>query len=366
MPQGELWNLLAKKLSGEATGEELAALDRLLLLHPDWLYTVEQVQKEWSASAALHPDPDSSLAFSQHLAYLRAQGLSLPLPDGEGELEPEGDGSGLIKKRLILVAVFLIAICGVLLLTGKGLETTKKPDAPLSEVATRPGSRTRLVLADSSIVWLNAGSRLTYDNRFGQDHRQVSLTGEAFFDVKKSSIPFVIHTRTVKIKVMGTAFNVRAYDNDATTETSLIRGQVEVTINRRPGAPFVLKPNEKLVVANARPVQDTSLPAASGGELVTLSTLKPFAPQVLPETSWVDSKLVFRDETFEEVARKLERWYGVTINILAPDLKGVRLTGVFEKESLQEALQALQIIEPFAFTTNGANITINESHDEPF
>jgi ferric-dicitrate binding protein FerR (iron transport regulator) len=360
MPQGELWNLLAKKLSGEATDEELAALDHLLLLHPDWLYTVEQVQKEWSASASQQgPDTESSTAFRRHLAYLQAEGFPFPLQAGHSADSPGTTQRQVVRNRLLLVLIFFIAICGVVFLTGKRDDISKNISSPISEVLTRPGSRTRLVLADSSVVWLNSGSRLTYDNRFGLEHREVTLVGEAFFDVRKSRLPFLIHTREVEIKVMGTAFNVRAYDNDEHTETSLIRGMVEVSINKRPGASFVLKPNEKLVVANNNTGAEGKASPVRQEPIVTLSTITPFAPQLLLETSWVDNKLVFRDQTFEEVARKMERWYGVEIQLLSEEIKHTRLTGSFEKESVQQALEALQITEPFTFTIKGETISIN-------
>ena len=360
MPQGQLWNLLAKKLSGEATEDELAALDRLLLLHPDWLYTVEQVQKEWSTTPPQQGnDAESSTAFRRHLAYLQAEGFQFPLPSEQDSFNTGKRQRQVLRNRLLLVLVFFVAICGVVFVTGKKNEVGKNTGSPISEIATRPGSRTRMILADSSIVWLNSGSRLSYNSRFGTGHREVTLVGEAFFDVKKGKLPFLIHTKEVEIKVMGTAFNVRAYDNDEQTETSLIRGRVEVTINKRPGALFVLRPNEKLVVAHQKGGAQPATSAPPEEPLVTVSALKPFSPQVLLETSWVDNILVFRDQTFEEVARKMERWYGVEINLLSPEIKHVRLTGVFEKETVEQALEALQIIEPFTFKITGKTISIN-------
>ena len=92
---------------------------------------------------------------------------------------------------------------------------------------------------------------MTYDKNFGKNIREVNLTGEAFFDVTKdSSHPFIIHTNVIDIKVLGTEFNVRSYPNDANTETSLIRGKVEVTVKNRANEKIYLEPNEKLVVAN--------------------------------------------------------------------------------------------------------------------
>src|SRR2546423_14261851 len=103
------------------------------------------------------------------------------------------------------------------------------------------GSRSKLVLPDGSTVWLNAGSKLTYNKDFGNNIREVSLVGEAFFDVMHiPDVPFVIETPTAVVKVLGTSFNVKAYPNETTTETSVIRGRVEISPRQRPGEKFVL------------------------------------------------------------------------------------------------------------------------------
>ena len=101
------------------------------------------------------------------------------------------------------------------------------------------------------MAWLNADSKLTYDENFRGDYREVSLEGEAFFDVVKDKTrPFIIHTKTLDIRVLGTAFNVSAYESEKNTETALFRGSVEVTLHNNPEKKIVLKPNEKLMVNN--------------------------------------------------------------------------------------------------------------------
>ena len=84
-----------------------------------------------------------------------------------------------------------------------------------NEVSTQPGSKSKIQLPDGSTVWLNAGSKLTYTKDFGKEIREVTLIGEAFFDVTKmKEKPFIIHTSSINIKVLGTAFNVKAYPED--------------------------------------------------------------------------------------------------------------------------------------------------------
>jgi transmembrane sensor len=119
-------------------------------------------------------------------------------------------------------------------------------------VGTKKGSKSHIVLPDGTNVWLNADSKIIYPGNFQGETREVSLVGEAFFDVVKNvNKPFIIHTGTMDVKVLGTAFNVRSYPGEMTTEASLLRGLIEVTLNGTEKKKILLKPNEKLTVLNS-------------------------------------------------------------------------------------------------------------------
>ena len=106
-----------------------------------------------------------------------------------------------------------------------------------------------MLLPDGSTVWLNAGSRLTYDSLYGTTLREVTLSGEAYFDVVKNpKKPFIIHTGKINIRVLGTVFNVKSYPEEQTIETSLIKGSIEVSFPSQPSKKIILKPNQKLII----------------------------------------------------------------------------------------------------------------------
>jgi hypothetical protein len=253
------------------------------------------------------------------------------------------------------------------------LQTKNKKQSTLSQVSTKPGSRTQIQLPDGSVVRLNSSSSLTYDKNFGKNIREVNLTGEAFFDVTKdSSHPFIIHTNVIDIKVLGTAFNVRSYPNDANTETSLIRGKVEVTVKNRANEKIYLEPNEKLVVANnnSTPGKTLTDQPERRDNKTDLSPKPIYSVQHLTyypvdstiiETSWIDNRLIFQEnESFQEVALKMERWYGVQINFKSEKVAGYQMFGSFKNETITQALDELKLGFKFNYKIDGNIITITQ------
>ncbi len=231
-----------------------------------------------------------------------------------------------------------------------------------SEVLVKNGSKTRVLLPDGTTVWLNAGSKLTYGRDFGGTSREVDLAGEGFFDVAKDpERPFTIRTSRMNIRVLGTRFNLRAYPNDKSAEATLIQGSIEVSLSSRPQERFVLKPNEKIVVRDSD-TATTGDPQPAREPIMAIRHLQyEPADSSLAETSWMDNKLVFTDETFAEVALKMERWYNIPIRFSDPETARLRFTGSFEKESVEQALRAMSITAPFRYNIKDNEIIISRN-----
>ena len=362
MTENIYWNLLAKKLAGEATNEELEELELLIKTQPELVYSAEIINNLWSLPAKEGSTYDAELSFEVHLENLRKQSVHLDhlqTPAFIGLEESFQPGNKKLKKFLYVFAIVVCISALAFFFWPQSPKTVLVAEKTYSEVSTSPGSITKLILPDSSVVWLNAGSKLTYNEQFGVKNRNATLSGEAYFDVKKSTIPFYITANGLHIKVLGTAFNVKSYPGEKTTETSLIRGKVEVTHDKRPGEIFILKPNEKLVIANENELEKKVEDIRKSEPRILLSSLTHTFDNNIIETSWVENKLIFQDETFEEVARKMERKYNVKIEIKDPALSQLRLGGgPFENETIQQALVALQIAFQFNFTVTGNAITI--------
>ncbi len=372
-----IWELMSRKLTNEILFAELEELEALLKLHPLEAYSLEIMEDFWQS----HPAENrqySEYKYKQFFLRMQNEGLiSKNTEDDHEQLISSVDNKkGFIlrniRKSIIAgsIAVLSIAAVFIFLLNTNSINTAEIAPNKASEITTKNGSKTYLVLADGTKVWLNAGSKLSYDaDKYGDHFREVSLIGEAFFDVTKNpEKPFIIHTSNMDIKVLGTAFNVRCYPNEKKTETSLVRGRIEVTLKNRPSEKIYLKPNEKLTlindnivapaIANNKKVKNLiEIPDA----LVTIGHLTHLnLDSTIVETSWVENKLEFRSEAFEDVASKMEKWYAVKIYIMDENLKKEHLTGSFETETVEQALSALQYTTKFKFTINKNAITITK------
>jgi transmembrane sensor len=378
MEEEKIWNLIAKKLSGEASGEELHDLEMLLHQNPDLHYSMQAILDLWNSNP-IQKKEGSEKAFQKHADRMNFHGIHFETDD-QGQEKGNHDQAPIVpvknqeskRKSLFLWSGFCLLLALWVFAyprffdhdADKGTE----PEKSHSEISTRNGSKTNLVLPDGSQVWLNAGSKLSYDKNFGNNLREVVLTGEAFFDVvHNAEKPFIIHTANMDIKVLGTRFNVRSYPTDKTSEASLVRGSIEVSIHDRPDQKIILKPNEKIVISNEEALTQTSLSNAntrphSSSPIIEIRSLT-HLPQsgIIAETSWVENRLVFQDESFKDLAKEMERWYGVTILFDESQRDTLRFTGSFENETIQQALDALKLTKTaadFRYEIHGNKINI--------
>jgi transmembrane sensor len=365
------WNLLAKKLTGEASPEELLELEALLRRNPELHYALQTLIDLWN-SAEPSQQAAAESAFDRHLD--RMEKLNIGFPAG---VQATTTKYAPVRKSrffgiLSIVIIGVTVACGWLFLyparnrqASSSIPIQDLTVPALNEVVTANGSRTRLTLPDGTKVWLNAGSRLAYDKTFGSGRRDINLTGEAFFDVAKNSQqPFIIHTQRMDLRVLGTTFNVKSYAADRTTEATLIRGSIAISVRNRPNETIILKPNQKLVVTSDQ-TKLRSLHAGQSRQAVDstaqISIRPPSYEQntgAMIETSWVDNKFIFQNEDFGTLSKDLERWYGVNIRLTDPTQADWRFTGNFEKENIRQALDALKLTAKFNYIIQENQIQI--------
>jgi transmembrane sensor len=231
--------------------------------------------------------------------------------------------------------LFIIALASIKFVGSNSLfkKTITESIAPL-------GQKSQLVLADGTKAFLNSGTVLRYDNQFGKRNRKIELVGEAYFEVAKNKkIPFIINTSDIEIKVLGTKFNVSAYPNDPVIETYVTEGKVNVRdIN-----------SEKSLVLVAH--QKVSF--SKGKKLLTLSEVH--SDNLI---SWKENILYFDNENFENIIKKLERWYNVSIRLEGKDSIDDRFTLTIKEESLREVLDLISLTTPMHYKFEGNKVTI--------
>ena len=205
------------------------------------------------------------------------------------------------------------------------------------------GSKTKLYLPDGTLVWLNAGSRMTYSQGFGVDNRKVELEGEGYFEVKRNEkIPFFVKTKDLQLQVLGTKFSFRDYPEDHEVVVSLLEGKVGLNNLLREEKEAVLSPDERAVLNKANGLLTV--------ESVTASNA----------SQWTDGYLFFDEELLPDIAKELERSYNVKIHIANDSLKTFRFYGNFvrREQNIQEVLEALASTEKMQYKIEERNITI--------
>lgn len=233
------------------------------------------------------------------------------------------------------------------------------------------GSKSQMVLPDGTQVWLNSGTHFVFPQEFDKKERLVKLEGEAYFIVTSNKKrPFVVEASDLRIKALGTTFNIKSYESDKYLETTLVEGKVIIEKNiskpQKTGR-IVMSPSQK-VIYNKQESKARKVNLVQESDTIsriienTGKTLSNISSETIEEnTSWKDNKLVFRSTNFMDLAETMERWYDVHIIIESEDLKSKTFNGIFEKESLEQALNALQLASQFDYTIDQDTIFIMES-----
>ena len=210
------------------------------------------------------------------------------------------------------------------------------------DVIVRSGDSgtSQVSLPDGTLVRLNANSSLTYQN-FGQNNRKVKLSGEGYFEVKKNTEKkFIVNTGYIDVTVLGTKFNLYAYEDKDIIEMALVEGHVNVSTSKPPYQTICVKPNEKVTYNK----YDNKLN-------IEKTTTK-------IETAWLNKELVFREEKLENVFQCLSRKFRVKFSIDSSISVDDVYTGAFDDEKIEDILEVLKIHYGFNYTVKDGKINI--------
>jgi len=233
-----------------------------------------------------------------------------------------------IRSFSAIAAILIVGLIFSILVPSN----TVKPSENLQVFSVPLGSRSKVILADGSEVSLNSGSELKYSAGFSSENRVVSLTGEAFFNVKTDKEhPFTVKTSDFDIKVTGTKFNVCSYADNKYSTATLAEGKISLLLKDKskmlqvvPGEKFQL---DRKTLANSLSNAD-----------------------VESEIAWKDDLFIFKNIPFPELAKRLERWYDIKLNYSDQKLQSYAFTGKFKnQETIWQVLDALKLIFPIDY-----------------
>ncbi|AYL98325.1 FecR family protein [Mucilaginibacter celer] len=352
MDNEEVKLLLVKYITGEATEQELEQVKQWIGAHPENEQYFAQLYETWHNILYLQP-----MVVNKDNAYDKFTDT----------LEPQTP-----HRYARLITWGKIAACVVLLATvsvtfykrySKNIQSVK-------QIAVNHGSIKKIVLADGTMVWLNAGSKLNYTADFGKTTRTVYLEGEAFFEIApgKKEIPFIVNTKNYTVRDIGTKFNLKAYASDPFLETTVVKGEVSVEGNAESSNHemnrIYVKPHQVLRIYYRPKKENYSYTVPDTKNLNEIQVTEVDEAKLNRYDGWKDNLLVFDDATLKEMAGVLERRYNVSININNDELAGIRYSGSFKNvPDIEKVLALIMENTPIDYTRTGNVINITKTNN---
>lgn len=318
--------LISKYLSGEASVTEIAELNAWRRMSEANEREFQELRESW---ALTHPAPSCTLPDKEKLWNNIVGGIS--------RMNPVKMYTRTMLYRTAGIAAMIALLIGFslpLLFSEKEFDSYVCFKAPT-------GQKAEVNLPDGTTVLLNSGSTLTYATDFSRTNRSVTVEGQAFFNVTKDTEhPFDVSVGSVKVIVHGTSFDVNSYSDNSQIEVSLLSGRVSVVAASSGHLLAEMKPNQKAIIPRYEQEKCT-LVACNANE----------------ESLWRLGKLKIENEELIDIIRKMERWYGVKIQLAnAPTPKRYWMT--IKTESLKEMLEIINRMTPIHYSINGEEVTI--------
>ncbi len=301
------------------------AASLLLLLAIGWYATQrpEETETDYLAIIQANPAPDST---NEKVQLVLSNNEKLTIDGMETQLEYKKEGKVNVNSEQV------------------DLSPKDNPEQvqEFNQLIVPVGRRSSITFADGTRIWVNSGSKVVYQVKFTKEKREIFVEGEIYLHVSQDEQkPFIVKTHQMDIKVLGTQFNVTAYENEADTRVVLVSGKVEVNLNKHKN---VLTPNQMFSY-------DSKM---HKGKITTVDTDDYVA--------WKDGYYQFRQQPLKEIVKKLSRYYGVRIYCEGPADK-LTCSGKLDlKESLDEVMKALKEAAPIQIENKYESVEIKVKH----
>ncbi|HWR99117.1 MAG TPA: FecR domain-containing protein [Prolixibacteraceae bacterium] len=320
------WGAISAKLKNVAGIEETKQIQEWLDLSSENQLILDEIVNVWSLTKGNsgYYQPDMSYNWKKLMEKINYQSQR------KNSFAPY---LRMVAAAAVLIMVFLAGI------TLSDQFTTRPEIITYSKIIAPKGSKTQVVLPDSSKVWLNSGAELWYPSDYTAENRQVWMKGECYFQVEKDPRhPLIVHGTKLSVKVYGTTFNLKEDEIRDITNVTLVSGNVRV-LNPANDKISDLLPGQQLVYSEGK------------GEVKEAENLEAL-------TSWVNNILIFKNQPFEEIISYLSGWYGVNIVFDHSLYDHHKYTFKVKTESLREVLELITIITPIDYVIEGDQITI--------
>lgn len=323
--------LISAYLSNECNSDQLVFLRDWIAESPQNLLYFEQQREIWFAAVAA----DSSLKFDAEQAFELFQKSVMNIP--------KAPGLHFWQRPAFRVAASVAILVVFSLLVFKLGERSSSRHLADVTVEAPQGSRTRLLLNDGSVVWLNAGSRLTYSSQFGISERDIYLEGEGYFEVRKNThLPFRVHSDELAVTVLGTKFNFCNFPEDDEASVALLEGKVSYLAGSDMHEQL-LAPDQKVVLNKKSGI----------AQVVDVKANR--------SAEWTRGYLCFEDDLLTDISRRLERSYNVNIIIVDDTLDTYRFYGDFRRteQSIGDVLEMLSSTNKLTYQIQGKDIYLH-------
>jgi transmembrane sensor len=319
----------------------------------------------WNKWLEAHPEKEAEVKKASKILVTLLSNRKLAVPVDKNDSLAELIGRIELEEKFqdknrFIIPAWLKAVAVIIFSVGLGWlwniaysRYYKEDLIVFNEIIVPIGEKSQVVLSDGTHVWINSGSKFKYPVSFGKASREVYLSGEAFFDVtRRDKQQFIVNTRDAAVKVLGTAFNVKAYPEDLKTQTTVVHGLVSVKNNHKEEE-VLIKPNQMAVIR-----QEVAEQKSNEAEPVKkLEVIDNINTEAL--TCWKNQLLVFADEPLEDMAMKMERWFNVHIEIEDSTLRMERYNGKFvHNETIYEVLAAIKQTTPIKYSVEENKIYI--------
>lgn len=330
-------NLLKKFYRGKCSEEEAQRVISWFSSKEEKESLLEQLQSTWEQ----FEEPEDEALLGYHSTNT-LQAIQSRIRKEESLAEGDKNVRYLNINRYYntkIAAIILLAV-GISFIMQILLQSAPVEVSQLLVSEAPAGQKRTIVLSDGTKITLNAGSKIFYPEQFSDGGREVALEGEAFFEVARDTLrPFTVATDQISTRVLGTSFNIKAYRDEQIIQVAVASGKVKVSQNFSKKEYYLLP--GKAVSYHA---EDQSIQVADFNKREVLA--------------WKDGMLYFKDASYQDVEKALERWYGIEIQVKGDIKQEWQYSGSFQQESLENVLKSIGYVQQFSHQRTGNQVVL--------